>query len=194
MMKSKSSIAEQEDTPKHVTKVKAKVIDDIEVVDGDSDDNSDDEKVVNTTDDEGDTDDEDDEDNEDDEDDEDDEGDTDNEEEPEKKDMDLKQRENVMDSNYQRIIKVTRDEDRITSNVMTIYEYSEVIGIRTTQIEQGMHVFTDVEGLESAHDMAVKELFDRRCPLKIIRRLGKFSQEEFKCNEMAFPIDIRSDF
>ena len=75
-----------------------------------------------------------------------------------------------------------------------MFEFSEIIGIRTQQIEKGSPVFTDVSELHTPYDMAIKELFDRQCPLKIIRKTGPFEQEEYSCNEMGFPADVRSAF
>ena len=102
--------------------------------------------------------------------------------------------EDLSSSSYYRKIAVVPDEKRITSNIMTIFEYSEVIGIRTLQIENGSTVFTTTDSLVEPRDMAIKELFDRKSPLKIIRKLSKFVQEEWSCNEMGFPSDLRSPF
>ena len=104
------------------------------------------------------------------------------------------EKENLYDTDYYRCIKVVPPEMRITSDIMTMFEFSEVIGVRTLQIEKGSPVFTDVEELNSPYDMAIKELFDRKSPLKIIRKISKFKQEEFTANEMGFPFEIRSSF
>jgi len=102
--------------------------------------------------------------------------------------------EDLQDSNYYRTITVVPDNMRITSDIMTVFEFSEIIGIRTLQIEKGSPVFTDVSELHTPYDMAIKELFDRQCPLKVIRKTGPFEQEEYRCNEMGFPADVRSAF
>jgi DNA-directed RNA polymerase subunit K/omega len=102
--------------------------------------------------------------------------------------------EHPQDSNYYRTITIVPDDMRLTSDIMTMFEFSEIIGIRTLQIEKGSSVFTDVSELHTPYDMAIKELFDRQCPLKIIRKTGLFEQEEYKCNEMGFPADVRSAF
>jgi DNA-directed RNA polymerase subunit K/omega len=102
--------------------------------------------------------------------------------------------EDLQDSNYYRTITVVPDNMRLTSDIMTMFEFSEITGIRTLQIEKGSPVFTDVSDLHTPYDMAIKELFDRQCPLKVIRKTGPFEQEEYKCNEMGFPADVRSAF
>lgn len=103
-------------------------------------------------------------------------------------------KENLYDTDYYREIKVTPDDMRLTSDIMTMFEFSEIIGIRTLQIEKGSPVFTDVSELHIPYDMAIKELFDRKSPLKVIRKTGRFEQEEWRANDMGFPFDIRSSF
>lgn len=94
-------------------------------------------------------------------------------------------------SDYYRVVKVIPADMRVTSNVMTMWEYSDVIGIRQTEIENGAPVYTDVTGVVDPRDMAIKELFDRKCPLKIKRALNPFLEEQWSCREMAFPADVR---
>ena len=105
-------------------------------------------------------------------------------------------RDDVDSSNpeYHRKINITPPNMRITSEIMTLFEFSEVIGIRATQIEKGSPVFVDLTGLTDPRDMATKELLQRRCPLKIVRKINAHEQEEWSCNEMGFPIAKRSAF
>lgn len=132
--------------------------------------------------------------------------------EPEKKDSDEKQEdvemddieesgddlddddEKLHDPAYYRTIKIVPADERVTSEIMTMFEFSEVIGIRAAQIEAGGQVFTDTADIFDPRDKAKKELFDRRCPLMIIRNVRKGEQEVFKCNEMGFPADARMDY
>jgi DNA-directed RNA polymerase I, II, and III subunit RPABC2 len=105
-----------------------------------------------------------------------------------------KNNEDLYNTDYYREIKVTPNDMRLTSDIMTMFEFSEIIGIRTSEIEKGAPVFTDVSDLNSSYDMAIKELFDRKSPLKVIRLVSKFEQEEWLANEMGFPSDVRSSF
>ena len=103
--------------------------------------------------------------------------------------------EDLLDSDYYRKITVVRPEDRKTTDIMTRFEYSEVLGIRMTQLEgANAVVFTDVTGLSTPYDKAVKEMFDRKCPLCIERHIEPFVKEIWDVNEMGFPDDIRSRF
>jgi len=95
--------------------------------------------------------------------------------------------------NYIEVVTVHR-KDRQTSDIMTQYEFSEIIGIRASQIERGGHIFTDATGITDARMAAIKELFDRRCPLKVIRKINDYAQEEWSANEMGFSTHIRPNF
>lgn len=103
-------------------------------------------------------------------------------------------RENLTSSSYYREIRITPRDRRITSEIMTLFEYCEVIGIRSLQIEKGSPIFTDAGDLTSPSEIARKELFDRKCPLMITRSTGRFEAEEYSVNEMGFPADERSSF
>ena len=88
------------------------------------------------------------------------------------------------------IIKVPDDERR-TSNLMTIYEYTEAVGTRISQIENGSKIFTDYDGLYNNKQIAIKEMHDRKNPL-IVRRVVKTDgnniyEEHWKVREMILP-------
>ncbi len=100
--------------------------------------------------------------------------------------------DDVQNTDYIRRMKVTPPDMRITSDVMTMFEFSEVIGIRATQIEKGSHVFTSYDDLTDPREIAIKEVMDRKCPLMIIRKVSSTEQEQFSVNEMGVPADIRA--
>lgn len=80
-------------------------------------------------------------------------------------------------------------EDRITSEVMTKFEYCEVISIRAKQIENGASSFTDIGDLTDPIEIAKKEIADKKCPLDIIRMKTDKIAERWHVNEMAIPYD-----
>lgn len=86
-----------------------------------------------------------------------------------------------------------RPKDRITSEVMTKFEYAEVISIRAKHIEDGDQPFTDVGDLQDPIDMAKKEIADKKCPLSIVRNRtfegDTTIAELWQVNEMAIPYD-----
>jgi DNA-directed RNA polymerase I, II, and III subunit RPABC2 len=84
-------------------------------------------------------------------------------------------------------------ENRITSEVMTKFEYCQVIGIRAKQLEDYDNPFTDVGDISDPIEMAKKEIMDKKCPLSIIRvRTTNGTTtiaEKWQVNEMAIPYD-----
>lgn len=83
-------------------------------------------------------------------------------------------------------ITIVPPEDRITSDIMTVAEYCDVVGNRAKHIENSKNfvVFTDVEGETDPIEMAKKEIKDKRCPLSIIRMYGDRIGEIWEVNEM----------
>jgi DNA-directed RNA polymerase I, II, and III subunit RPABC2 len=77
-------------------------------------------------------------------------------------------------------------ENRVTSEIMNRYEYTEIISIRAKQIEDGGPCFTNIENLTDPIEMAEKEMRDRKCPLDITRMLSENVGELWHANEMGF--------
>ena len=94
------------------------------------------------------------------------------------------------------VIKIVAPDDRVTSEIITLPEMTEAIGIRCSEIENGAPCFAaDVEGYISPIDRARKEFLDRKSPLIIQRAIeqgpGYKLVEEWKVREMTFPITRR---
>ena len=85
----------------------------------------------------------------------------------------------------QEIVYLTKNNRR-TSEIMSMFEYTEIIGHRAKQIENGNVCFTNVDGISDPIKMAEKELRDRKCPLDIIRKLSDNVAELWHANEMGF--------
>jgi DNA-directed RNA polymerase subunit K/omega len=90
---------------------------------------------------------------------------------------------------------IVPDDQRITSEIMMLEEYTEAVGIRATQIENGTPVFTDVTGYTDPIKMAKKEILDGKSPLKLVREMKQKENERWvevwKVNEMTLPITRR---
>jgi len=84
-------------------------------------------------------------------------------------------------------IILVKSEDRLTSEHMTNYEYSKVIGIRATHISDGSPIFTDVVNLTDPRDIAKKEINENVCPLSITRKLRNGKIEQWTVNELIKP-------
>ena len=85
-----------------------------------------------------------------------------------------------------RIIHIVNPKDRITSNIMTLYERTEIVSIRAAQIQNGAKIYTDVKNLSDPIKMAEKEIDDRKCPLMIRRQINDFEAEDWEVNEMGY--------
>ena len=88
------------------------------------------------------------------------------------------------DSAFQFIVQ---SDDKITSNILTIYEMVELISIRGSQIANGSYVFTDITGITEPTEMAKKEIMDNKCPLYIKRHIGLDRYELWSPNLMSKP-------
>lgn len=82
---------------------------------------------------------------------------------------------------------IVKEEDRITSDVLSKYEMVELISIRATQISKGDKPFTGVGSLRDPISMAKKELYDNRCPLLVKRNIGNNMYEYWNPNHMSKP-------
>ena len=85
-------------------------------------------------------------------------------------------------------IIVVKPENRITSDHMTLYEYTSVVGTRATHIAHGSSIYTSYENLSDPCDIAKKEIDENRCPLSIVRKLGNSNKIEiWEVNELIKP-------
>lgn len=84
-------------------------------------------------------------------------------------------------------IEIVHPDNRILSELMTIFEYTELISIRAKQIENGGICYTVVGSLSDPIDMAKKELHDRKCPLTVKRLVANNIYELWTANELIAP-------
>jgi DNA-directed RNA polymerase I, II, and III subunit RPABC2 len=84
-------------------------------------------------------------------------------------------------------IKIVAPGNRITSEYMTIYEYTMVVGTRATHISEGSVLYTDPQGLYDPRDIARKEINENKCPLSITRKVSPAKVEVWEVNEMIKP-------
>lgn len=101
--------------------------------------------------------------------------------------INFNQNENVSNKNDSKHEIIVKPENRITSNIISMYEYIELISIRATQISNGSFIFTSVKGINDPLEMAKKEVLDNRCPLYIKRHIGMNKYELWSPNVMSKP-------
>ncbi len=78
---------------------------------------------------------------------------------------------------------------RVTSEILTKFELTEVISHRAKQIENGGLSFTDVGELTDPIEIAKKEIQDKKCPLCIVRMLTDVVAEKWAVNELGIYTD-----
>jgi DNA-directed RNA polymerase subunit K/omega len=84
-------------------------------------------------------------------------------------------------------------EDRITSEIMTKFEFAEIKSISAKQIEDGRQPFTEIGDMSDPIEIATKEIYDKQCPLSIVRARTSDGittiAELWQVNEMGVPYD-----
>ncbi len=85
-------------------------------------------------------------------------------------------------------------EDRQTSTQMTMAEYTRILEERTKQLQNCLkepnfrsYIYIDFEQDMELQDIAKKEIIEGKCPLMIVRRVGKNAVEIWSVNEMSIP-------
>lgn len=91
------------------------------------------------------------------------------------------------DNDIYKNIKIVNPDDRITSDIMTEYEYTEIVSIRAKQIEDGATCHADVDYYEPIH-MAELEIKQRKCPLAIVRMHNEYIGEIWRASELSYEI------
>ena len=97
---------------------------------------------------------------------------------------------------YSREVIIVKPENRKTSQILSLFERTEIISIRAAQIERHNNCMVDITGLNDPTIMAEKELNMRKCPLTLERIVGERYnsdknimeeyQEYWDPNEMEF--------
>ncbi len=120
--------------------------------------------------------------------------DDDEEEEDEGDDDDIKPAKKHMHGYHQvqenSEIRIVHPSKRVTSEYLTLYELTMIIGTRATHISKGSVIFTETEGLTDPRDIARKEIYENKCPLSITRKTSATTMEVWSVNEMIKP-DIK---
>lgn len=76
---------------------------------------------------------------------------------------------------------------RKTSEVITKFEFTDVVSNRAKQIENGGHIFVDIGDEDNPIKMAELEVRMKRCPLSVRRMVSTNIAEIWDVNEMSVP-------
>jgi DNA-directed RNA polymerase subunit K/omega len=120
------------------------------------------------------------------------------------KDLTSKIKLHISDPRYANIetskeIIIVPSKNRITSEYMTIFEYTRVLSERSKQIQNGSPIFIDLSDLIvdnkliiSEKKIAHLEIIQKKCPLIIQRMYNNVYGEEWSVNEMELPHNLIS--
>lgn len=92
-----------------------------------------------------------------------------------------------IDNNLHKVNTVTPNHLRITSEVMTLAEYTRVISERAKQIEENSVKFCDIGDETDLIKIAKMEIRQKKCPINITRQLPMNIVEIFSVNELEIP-------
>lgn len=83
-------------------------------------------------------------------------------------------------------INIVPMKNRITSEIMSLYEYTEVVSHRAKQIENGGIVFVDIKNETDPIKIAELEIKNKKCPLSILRMYNSNYGEIWAVNELGW--------
>lgn len=90
-------------------------------------------------------------------------------------------------NNTHKIDIVVPKDKRITSEIMTLAEFTRVISERAKQIENGAPIFCDTNGETNLIKIAEMEIALKCCPMKITRFITTNIKEIWAISEMVPP-------
>ncbi len=97
---------------------------------------------------------------------------------------------NYKNDDLHKTITIIKPENRITSEIMSHAEYTRIVSERAHQIENGSPIFITLTNEINAIKIAEKEIRQKKCPLKIMRKIHNSIAEEWSVNEMVIPFGI----
>lgn len=83
------------------------------------------------------------------------------------------------------IVRV-RDEDRKTSDLLSVYEYTKIVAVRAQQIAETGEYFAKIDSSDPK-EIAIAELKQRVCPMLIRREIGNHYYEYVSPNDLIHP-------
>ena len=106
-----------------------------------------------------------------------------------------------MDQNYSQIVldekvddytNVYQDYDisnNITTNKMTKYEYTKILGMRAQQITMGAEPLIEIsDDMKSAIEVAEEELRQRKTPYIVARKINSKKTDFWKVEDMVIEV------
>lgn len=98
-------------------------------------------------------------------------------------------RENLEKERTHKYYKIVKNAQRKTSDMLSKYEYTEIISIRANHIQKFGKAYIDIGDETDAIVIAEKELKYKKCPLCITRKINNNMIEIWDVNEMIIPFN-----
>lgn len=94
---------------------------------------------------------------------------------------------NLKQNREHKFVKIVNKEDRMTNDVISHYEYTEVVSIRAKHIEKGSTIYVEYKNEVNPIKIAEMEIQNKSCPLIIIRYINNNTIEIWDVNELIIP-------
>ena len=98
----------------------------------------------------------------------------------------------IQKSTSTRTIIIVPEHEKRSDNRLQQSELSNILSMRSEQIAQHGTKFVDTDGITDVYQIAIKEVFSRKCPLKLRRTIGlgpngEIIAEDWDINTMSLP-------
>lgn len=87
-------------------------------------------------------------------------------------------------NNIQNYSSDNQPQNRISRQILTKYELTQIVGIRTQQFQRGAKPLVEFTSLMSYEDIVLKEITEKKSPFIIRRPLPNNVFEDFKVSEL----------
>lgn len=94
---------------------------------------------------------------------------------------------NFTNNDLHKVQIITPADQRITSDIMSLAEYTRAVSERAKAIENGSVIFVDVEDESDPIKIAEMEILQKKSPLNIHREINKYIIETWQINELCLP-------
>jgi DNA-directed RNA polymerases I, II, and III subunit RPABC2 len=88
---------------------------------------------------------------------------------------------------YSEIMEKYDPSKYVSTNVMTKYEKTKIIGLRLEQLSRGAPTLVDTSKVSSLRDIVMKELAERKIPFMLVRTLPNNKKEYYRICDMIIP-------
>ena len=82
---------------------------------------------------------------------------------------------------------VRHSDDWQSSQYASIFEFTQIVGKRCTQIQNGWPAYVETTDTDTFEDIALREIAEKKCPLSVVRTVGRML-EVIPMNSLVSPM------